>query len=332
MIKDGRHPVVECVSGHSFIPNDTQLDDTNSTYIITGPNMGGKSTYLRQVALINLMAQCGSFVPAAQACVPLVDRIFTRIGASDNVAAGKSTFLVEMEETATICSQATEKSLVILDEVGRGTSTFDGLAIAQAVVEYIHTTIKARCLFATHYHELTQLQEHVPGIVNYYAASKKTDQRLIFLYRIVLGIADGSFGIAVARLAQLPKPLIARAEEILAVLKQIEELQGQAVLATVQNREPEIGRGDGQGFASGQRAQSRESAIDFDQQGLSQAHSEADRHQAGVQNQLVLTPAVQTKLDEYQRLAGLLEAVELDLLTPKAAFDLVWRLKNEISS
>jgi len=299
-IKEGRHPVVECFSGHSFIPNDTQLDDANSTWIITGPNMGGKSTYLRQVALINLMAQCGSFVPAAQASVPLVDRIFTRIGASDNVAAGKSTFLVEMEETATICSQATEKSLVILDEVGRGTSTFDGLAIAQAVVEYIHTQIKARCLFATHYHELTQLQEHIPGIVNYYAASKKTDQGLIFLYRIVPGIADGSFGIAVARLAHLPKPLVARAEEILAVLKNFEELQGQAVLATVQSR-----------------------AQDAAKVGL--LDSVAPSH-------LVLTPAVQTKLDEFARVTDLLETVELDLLTPKAAFDLVWRLKNELLS
>jgi DNA mismatch repair protein MutS len=327
MIKDGRHPVVECVSGHSFIPNDTQLDDTNSTYIITGPNMGGKSTYLRQVALINLMAQCGSFVPAAQASVPLVDRIFTRIGASDNVAAGKSTFLVEMEETATICSRATDKSLVILDEVGRGTSTFDGLAIAQAVVEHIHTQIKARCLFATHYHELTQLQEHLPGMVNYYAASKKTDQKLIFLYRMVPGIADGSFGIAVARLALLPKTLIARAEEILAVLKKIEELQGQAVLTTVQDRDP---------------------ALPCDQQGLFQAHSETSRQSGESLGQKsprvdqtmstqesaikTVTPAVQTQLEEYERLTGLLASIELDLLTPKAAFDLVWRLKNEISS
>lgn len=307
VIKDGRHPVVECLSGQSFIPNDTQLDDTQSTYIITGPNMGGKSTYLRQVALINVMAQCGSFVPATQASVPLVDRIFTRIGASDNVAAGKSTFLVEMEETATICSQATDKSLVILDEVGRGTSTFDGLAIAQAVVEYIHTHIKARCLFATHYHELTQLQEHLPGSVNYYAVSKKTDYGLVFLYRIVPGIADGSFGIAVARLAQLPKPLVERAEAILRALKQIEELQGQAVLATVQNKEAAVLSFGPQSSLGGQTLSARDGYMQK------------------------VTPAVQSQLDQYQRFTELLGKVELDLLTPKAAFDLVWRLKNDLS-
>lgn len=286
-IVDGRHPVVECVSARSFIPNSTLLNDEQSVWIITGPNMGGKSTHLRQVALICLMAQCGSFVPAAQASVPLLDRIFTRIGASDNVAAGKSTFLVEMEETATICSQATAASLVILDEVGRGTSTFDGLALAQAVVEHVHTKIGARCLFATHYHELTQLQEHVPGMVNYFAASKKTDQGLIFLYRIVPGIADGSFGITVARLAQLPKSLIERAEEILASLKRIEQMQGHAVAISAKEQQSEGFRQEAEGW----------------------------------------TPAERSDFERLKVVEARLQGVDVNNLTPKAAFDLVWELK-----
>ena len=180
--------------------------------------MGGKSTFLRQTALITLMAQMGSFVPAYRADLCIVDRIFTRIGAADNMAEGKSTFLVEMEETALICNQATKQSLVILDEVGRGTSTFDGLAIAQAVVEYLYTTVKARCLFATHYHELTALTDQYSGIKPYYAASTKTNQGVVLLHKIKPGIADGSFGLEVAAAAQLPAPLITRAREILAQL------------------------------------------------------------------------------------------------------------------
>lgn len=211
IIKNGRHPVVEQSLSSSFIPNDTLLTDEHSLWIITGPNMGGKSTYLRQVALMCVMAHIGSFVSAESAELPILDRIFTRLGASDNVAEGKSTFLVEMEETAAICTQATRHSLVILDEVGRGTSTFDGLAIAQAVVEHIFTTIGARCLFATHYHELTYLQETFPAITAYYAASKKTPTGIVFLYKIIAGIADGSFGIEVAKLAHLPKGVIDRA-------------------------------------------------------------------------------------------------------------------------
>jgi DNA mismatch repair protein MutS len=211
IIKNGRHPVVEQSLVSAFIPNDTFLNDQQALWIITGPNMGGKSTYLRQVALICVMAHMGSFVPAESADIALLDRIFTRLGASDNVAEGKSTFLVEMEETATICTQATARSLVILDEVGRGTSTFDGLAIAQAVVEHIFNKIGARCLFATHYHELTYLNETFPEIVVYCAASKKTGGGILFLYKIIKGIADGSFGIEVAKLADLPKGVIDRA-------------------------------------------------------------------------------------------------------------------------
>jgi DNA mismatch repair protein MutS len=214
VIKEGKHPVIEQKLGFSFIPNDTQLDDNNALWIITGPNMGGKSTYLRQVAQLCIMAQCGSFIPAQSAVLPLLDRIFTRIGASDNVAEGKSTFLVEMEETAHICQFATQKSLVILDEVGRGTSTFDGVAIAQAVVEYLFKNVKARCLFATHYHELTNLESQFPGIVNYHAASKQTEEGIVFLHKIRRGIACGSFGLEVAKLACLPELVIKRAHEI----------------------------------------------------------------------------------------------------------------------
>jgi len=219
IIKNGKHPVIEQVLGSSFIPNDTNLVDQESLWIITGPNMGGKSTYLRQVAQIAIMAQCGTFVPASNASLPILDRIFTRIGSGDNLAQGKSTFLIEMEETATICTQATKNSLVILDEVGRGTSTFDGIALAQAIVEYISQKIKARCLFATHYHELTKLSENFSGIANYNMACQKHSNNIIFLHKILNGAASGSFGIDVAKLAQLPEEIINRA---LIILKSLE--------------------------------------------------------------------------------------------------------------
>ena len=216
-IQQGRHPVVEKRLSTGFIPNDVRLNPEQSLWIITGPNMGGKSTFLRQVALTSVMAQIGSFVPASFAKLSLVDRIFTRLGASDNLAEGKSTFLIEMEETAIICTLATPQSLIILDEVGRGTSTFDGLAIAQSVVEYIAHR-GSLCLFATHYHELTALRETFPVIGCHYAASAKTNEGIVLLHQIVPGIADGSFGIEVAAAAHLPAPLIARAREILKML------------------------------------------------------------------------------------------------------------------
>ena len=219
LIEHGRNPIIERIIGHNFIPNDTCLNDQRSTWIITGPNMGGKSTYLRQVALICVMAQIGSYVPAQTADLPILDRIFTRIGAGDNLSQGKSTFLVEMEETAAICTQATARSLVILDEVGRGTSTLDGLALAQAVIEYIHTQLYARCLFATHYHELTVLPNKYSGILNYYAASIKTHRGIEFLYTIIPGVADESFGIEVAKLAQLPPSIIEHAQMLLGQFK-----------------------------------------------------------------------------------------------------------------
>lgn len=217
-IVGGRHPVVELTvaqAGGEFVANDTALTDQESLWIVTGPNMGGKSTYLRQVALLQVMAQAGSFVPAISADLAIVDRIFTRIGSGDNLAAGKSTFLVEMEETALICREATAHSLVILDEVGRGTSTFDGMALAQAIIEYLFASVGARTLFATHYHEITKLERQLPGIVNYSLACQKGASGLSFLHKVVRGPAQGSFGLQVAELAGLPVSVIARADVLL---------------------------------------------------------------------------------------------------------------------
>ena len=218
-IQDGRHPVVEeLIPGKRFIPNDIQFEDGERIRVITGPNMSGKSTYLRQVALIVLMAQMGSFVPAQRASLGIVDRIFTRIGAQDEIHAGQSTFMVEMVEMANILHNASNRSLVILDEVGRGTSTYDGVAIAWAVVEYLHNhpNLRARTLFATHYHELTRLSEFLPGVRNYNVAVSEEGGKVVFLHKITPGGADKSYGIHVAELAGMPRPVINRAQEILA--------------------------------------------------------------------------------------------------------------------
>ncbi len=221
-IRDGRHPVVEdFLRGERFVPNDAVLEDGERVRVITGPNMSGKSTYLRQVALIALMAQMGSFVPARSARLCLIDRIFTRIGAQDEIHAGQSTFMVEMVETANILHHATRRSLLILDEIGRGTSTYDGVSIAWAVVEYIHNhpRLRARTFFATHYHELTRLAETLPGVRNYNVAVTEEGGKVVFLHRIVPGGADRSYGIHVAELAGLPRPVIQRAQDILAQLE-----------------------------------------------------------------------------------------------------------------
>ena len=222
-IEDGRHPVVEQnMEGGQFVPNDTHMDaDANRMLIITGPNMAGKSTYMRQVALITLMAHMGSFVPARTARIALTDRIFTRVGASDDLASGQSTFMVEMSELAHILMNATARSLIVLDEIGRGTSTFDGLSIAWAVVEYMadKKILGAKTLFATHYHELSELEGHLPGVVNFRIAVKEHGEDVIFLRKIVPGGADKSFGIHVARLAGIPRPVLLRAHEILARLE-----------------------------------------------------------------------------------------------------------------
>ena len=232
-ITDGRHPVVEKLrTSERFVPNDAIFDKGEIVRIITGPNMSGKSTFLRQVALIVLMAQMGSFVPAAKAKIGLVDRIFTRIGAQDEIHAGQSTFMVEMIEAANILHNASPRSLLILDEIGRGTSTYDGVSIAWAMIEYIHShpDLKAATLFATHYHELTELADLLPGVRNFNVAVSESDGRVVFLHKIIPGGADRSYGIHVAQIAGLPKPVIQRANEI---LQQLETSSG----ATLERKE-----------------------------------------------------------------------------------------------
>ena len=237
LIMDGRHPVVErMLPPGSFVPNDVKLDlNENRSLVITGPNMAGKSTYLRQVALIALLAHIGSFVPAKSALVPLVDRIFTRVGASDDLATGQSTFMVEMNEVAYILNHATADSLIILDELGRGTSTFDGLSIAWAVIEFINNLkrLGAKTLIATHYHELTELETTLAGVKNYHIAVQRDGEDIIFLRKIIPGKADRSYGIEVARLAGLPLEITTRANEILKTLEKNELLE----IAAVQVRE-----------------------------------------------------------------------------------------------
>lgn len=220
-IANGRHPVIEqSQTDISFVPNDTEMGESeNRVLILTGPNMAGKSTYIRQVALITLMAQIGSYVPADSAHIGLVDRIFCRVGASDDIARGQSTFMVEMSETALILNNATERSLVILDEIGRGTATFDGLSIAWAVAEHLHDVIGARTMFATHYHEMVDLQHTHPGVSNWHVEVREWKDEIVFLRKVLPGPADKSYGIQVARLAGLPAPIINRAKQILTHLE-----------------------------------------------------------------------------------------------------------------
>jgi len=243
-IAAGRHPVIEKLAldeAGRFIPNDLYLDGNAQIAIITGPNMGGKSTYLRQAALIAIMAQMGSWVPAESSSLPLIDRVFTRIGASDNLARGRSTFMVEMTETAVILNTATERSFIILDEIGRGTATYDGLSLAWAVIEYIASNTKAKTLFATHYHELTELADHLEGVRNLRVAVKESGDRIVFLRKVEPGKADRSYGIEVARLAGLPAAVIERAREVLRLHEStehraVEELAPQNENAPVQIR------------------------------------------------------------------------------------------------
>jgi DNA mismatch repair protein MutS len=238
-IHGGRHPVVETMMPREqFIPNDVRLEPSARVMILTGPNMAGKSTVLRQVGLIVLMAQIGSFVPAAAARIGLVDRIFTRVGASDNLVRGQSTFMVEMNETAAILHCATARSLVLLDEIGRGTSTWDGLSVATAATEHLHDRIGAKTIFATHYHELTRLAERLPGVVNFNVAVQEEDDRIVFLRRLLPGGADRSYGVEVARLAGLPLDVVARAREILAQLENGSGSEPKAAAARA--RDPQI--------------------------------------------------------------------------------------------
>jgi DNA mismatch repair protein MutS len=239
-IEDGRHPVIEQLTAERFIPNHTDIvRDRNGIQVITGPNMGGKSTYLRQVALIALLNQAGSFVPASSARLGIVDRIFTRVGASDQLARGESTFMVEMHETANILNNATEHSLIILDEVGRGTATFDGLSLAWAIIEFLHDNAERSgiTLFATHYHEVTDLAKTRPRVANFNVAVKEWNDQIIFLRKVVAGAADKSYGIQVAKLAGIPKSIIDRAREILGTLERKERAMVEETRTHVPSRQ-----------------------------------------------------------------------------------------------
>ncbi|MBQ8917283.1 MAG: DNA mismatch repair protein MutS, partial [Oscillospiraceae bacterium] len=246
IIKDGRHPVVErMMDGMPFVPNDTKLDcASNQIAIITGPNMAGKSTYMRQTALIVLMAQIGCFVPAKSAHIGVVDGIYTRVGASDDLSAGQSTFMVEMSEVASILKNATRRSLLILDEIGRGTSTYDGMSIARAVVEYIADQRKlgAKTLFATHYHELTELEDIISCVKNYNIAVKKRGDDITFLRRIIPGGADDSYGIEVSKLAGIPEWVIKRAHEVLSQLEEGKAVSTPKIKAKFVSDEEENGQ------------------------------------------------------------------------------------------
>jgi DNA mismatch repair protein MutS len=267
---DARHPVVErrtSITGDPFVPNDITLNGSSCQLVIlTGPNMGGKSTYLRQTALLCVMAQAGSFVPAREAKLPIVDRMFARVGASDNIARGHSTFMVEMQETANILHCATSRSLVVLDEIGRGTATFDGLSIAWAVAEFLATnaTMRPKTLFATHYHELTDLADATPGVVNFHVAAREWKDDIIFLRKIVPGRSDRSYGIQVARLAGLPRPVIERAREILAALERDELTRGGRPSVSGTPSEPQRQLGLFQSAAPDDRLRERLAALDVD--------------------------------------------------------------------
>ena len=308
---DARHPVVERHAAGTFVPNDIDLNGSSRQLVVlTGPNMGGKSTYLRQTALLPLLAQIGSFVPAKNAKLPIVDRIFARVGASDNIAGGQSTFMVEMQETANILHTASSRSLVVLDEIGRGTSTFDGLSIAWAVAEYLATNATARpkTLFATHYHELTDLADVLPGVVNAHVAAREWKDDLIFLRKIMPGRSDRSYGIQVARLAGLPMSVITRAKEILGGLERDELSRG--------------GRPTLSGTAGDPRA---------DQLGLFARPADDVDDDLGGSRAAVRThvaPERDVRPRRADALAGRLAAMDLDETTPRQALELLADLKK----
>jgi DNA mismatch repair protein MutS len=298
IINGGRHPIVEQKLNETFIKNDTRLTNQKSIWIITGPNMGGKSTYLRQVALICIMAQCGSFVPSESASLSILDRVFTRIGSGDNLAEGKSTFLVEMEETATICTAATNRSLVILDEVGRGTSTYDGMALAQAIIEYIVEKVGAKCLFATHYHELTRVSQRYAVVANYHLESRNTSNGVVFLHSVAEGVAGGSFGLEVAKLANLPLSIIQRASELLM----------------------EIDPNSKKNLSSTWHSAHSNQLLN---------NSEVYKEQLRIAQSRLASLEREVLVDKS--INQILSQINLDTLSPKQAFDLVWEIKNLIS-
>jgi DNA mismatch repair protein MutS len=285
-IAAGRHPVVErMMPRDKFIPNDLRLTHGARIIILTGPNMAGKSTVLRQIGLIVLMAQIGSFVPASAARIGVVDRIFTRVGASDNLVRGQSTFMVEMSETSSILHTATSRSLVLLDEIGRGTATYDGVSIAWAVTEHLHERTGCKTVFATHYHELTQLSEELDALRNYNVAVREVGEQILFLHRLQPGGADRSYGIEVGRLAGLPRSVIDRAREILALLEGEQLVRG----ARTGNRDSAPSRTDGR------------SAIERQQLGLFAASNPIIEELSG------LDVNSMTPLEALSRLAALVE-------------------------
>ena len=294
-IKQGRHPVVERLSDDMFVPNDVYFNGADSRFlIITGPNMAGKSTYMRQCAIITLMAQIGSFVPAQSARIGIVDSIFTRVGASDDLASGQSTFMVEMSEVSYILKHATAKSLIIYDEIGRGTSTYDGLAIAWAVAEYTadKKICGAKTLFATHYHELVQLENIIPGVKNFSVAIKQRGEDIVFLRKIIEGGADESYGVEVARLAGLPKKVVVRARQLL------------------------------KGFESESKQTSGEPG-EFDSINTEQQKKEQQFEQT-----------MQLSLEETlgQQIVNELKKINLDTLTPIESMNILYKLKKETES
>jgi DNA mismatch repair protein MutS len=309
----GRHPTIEALSAEPFIPNDLYMNNsTDRLLIITGPNMGGKSTILRQAALINILAQMGSFVPAEKARLPILDRIWTRVGASDDLARGRSTFMVEMTETATILHNATPRSLVLLDEIGRGTATFDGLSIAWAVAEYLHDSAEhaAKTLFATHYHELTELAERLPGAQNYQITAAERDGEVVFLHRLERGRASKSYGIEVARLAGLPPDVLVRARDVLARLERYE-------LDVFAEEDQEISAG----------ASAPEPESDWDSWALTEAGLKTAARRARqrrIATQATLFDATnQSLLDE-------LRGVDVENLKPEEALEILAQIRKRI--
>jgi DNA mismatch repair protein MutS len=308
---DARHPVVEHHAAGAFVPNDIDLNGSSRQLVVlTGPNMGGKSTYLRQTALLPLLAQIGSFVPARDAKLPIMDRIFARVGASDNIARGQSTFMVEMQETANILHTASSHSLVVLDEIGRGTSTFDGLSIAWAVAEYLatHATVRPKTLFATHYHELTDLADVLPGVVNAHVAAREWKDDIVFLRKIMPGRSDRSYGIQVARLAGLPVAVTTRAKEILDGLER-----------------DELSRG-GRPTLSGAASDPRSSQL-----GLFAKPADAggnDQARDPARQQSTPAPGLSIVSGRGDALARRLAATDVDDTTPRQALALLAELKN----
>ncbi|MDQ3907694.1 MAG: DNA mismatch repair protein MutS, partial [Acidobacteriota bacterium] len=312
-IRQGRHPVIEAHADAPFVPNDLYMNNsTDRLLIITGPNMGGKSTCLRQVALISILAQAGSFVPATSARLPVLDRVWTRVGASDDLARGRSTFMVEMTETAAILHNATPRSLVLLDEIGRGTATFDGLSIAWAVAEYLHDSPEhaAKTLFATHYHELTELAERLPGAQNYRIRVAEREGEVVFLYRIERGRASKSYGIEVARLAGLPPDVLERARDVLQRLERYElDVFADDIGDKGRSLADATGGAASSGVATSSQTQDDQARGDQNGGGLGQAARRARRRALAAQ--ATLFDAVnQSLLDE-------LRASELEKLSPE---------------